>query len=107
MIQLNLENYPDFNEFGAPPCSETDPEAFYPVESPDLVGGSGIAKYYNESGAKAVCKACPYVMRCLMYAIENNEMGIWGGTTESDRKSIRRAIRSGSSAIQIEARIKR
>jgi WhiB family redox-sensing transcriptional regulator len=107
MIQLNINNYPDFEEFGAPPCSETDPEAFYPIDLNDFAGGAGTSKYYNEAGAKAVCKACPYVMRCLMYAIENNEMGIWGGTTDSDRKSIRRAIRSGASVTQIEARIKR
>ena len=107
MIQLNINNYPNFEEFGAPPCSETDPEAFYPADLNDIAGGAGNSKYYNESGAKAVCKACPYVMRCLMYAIENNELGIWGGTTESDRKAIKRSIRSGATATQIEARIKR
>ena len=107
MFQLNLNNYPDFDEFGAPPCAEADPDAFYPVDINDGAGGAGNSKYYNEDGAKAVCKTCPYVMRCLLYAIENGEPGIWGGTTESDRKSIRRSIRSGATAIQIEARIKR
>lgn len=107
MTYLNIDNYPDFNEFGTPPCAESDPEAFYPVDSADIPGIQGSSKYFNESGAKAVCKSCPYIMRCLMFAIENNELGIWGGTTELDRRAIKRSIRSGATAIQIEARIKR
>jgi WhiB family redox-sensing transcriptional regulator len=107
IFNLNIENYPDFGEFGIAPCAESDPNAFYPVEQADLSGGSGSSKYYNESGAKAVCKECPYIMRCLLYAVENNELGIWGGTTELERKSIKRAIRSGATPSQIEVRIKR
>jgi len=106
MTYLNIDNYPDFQEFGLPICAQTDPDAFYPVESSELEG-PGTSKYYNEEGAKDLCKSCPYMMRCLMFAIQNNELGIWGGTTEHDRRLIKRSIRSGATAIQIEARIKR
>jgi WhiB family redox-sensing transcriptional regulator len=107
IFNLNIENYPDFGEFGVAPCAEVDPDAFYPVDLNDFAGGAGTSKYYNEAGAKAVCRECPYMMRCLVYAVENNEMGIWGGTTDSERKSIRRAIKSGTTLSQIEVRIKR
>lgn len=106
MINLNIKDYPDFEEFGMAPCAETDPDAFYPMESGDIKG-SGTSKYYNESGAKAVCKECPYMMRCLLYAIKNNELGIWGGTTDLERRGIKRSLRSGASLSQIEVRIKR
>lgn len=41
--------------------------------------------------AKAVCAACPVAEACLEYALETNQVsGIWGGTTEEERKSLRR-----------------
>lgn len=106
MINLNIDNYPNFEEFGTPPCAESDPDAFYPMDSDDI-SGPGSSKYFNESGAKEVCKSCPYIMSCLLFAIQNNEMGIWGGTTEMERRMIKRSIRAGASLTQIEARIKR
>ena len=41
--------------------------------------------------AKAVCASCPVAEECLEYALETNQVsGIWGGTTEDERKSLRR-----------------
>lgn len=35
-----------------------------------------------------ICKSCPVIDTCLLFAIENKEKGIWGGTTEHDRKRL-------------------
>lgn len=41
--------------------------------------------------AVAVCNVCPVTEDCLEYAFETNQRaGIWGGTTEDERKSLRR-----------------
>jgi WhiB family redox-sensing transcriptional regulator len=41
--------------------------------------------------AKSVCQVCPVADECLGYALETNQRsGIWGGTTEKERKSLRR-----------------
>jgi WhiB family redox-sensing transcriptional regulator len=41
--------------------------------------------------AKAVCSVCPVIGDCLQYALETNQRaGIWGGTSEKERKSLRR-----------------
>lgn len=41
--------------------------------------------------AKAVCSICPVNADCLQYALETNQRaGIWGGTSEKERKSLRR-----------------
>ena len=41
--------------------------------------------------AKAVCATCPVSVECLEYAFETNQVsGIWGGTTEEERRSLRR-----------------
>ncbi len=41
--------------------------------------------------AQAVCAVCAVAERCLEYAFETNQRsGIWAGTTEGERKSLRR-----------------
>ena len=45
----------------------------------------------SERRAKAVCAVCPVAEDCLQYALETNQRsGIWGGTSETERKSLRR-----------------
>ena len=40
--------------------------------------------------AIAICQDCPQQSPCLQYALDNNERGVWGGTSERQRKKIRR-----------------
>ena len=41
--------------------------------------------------ARQVCRSCPVVEACLGYALETNQRaGIWGGSTEEERKTLRR-----------------
>lgn len=41
--------------------------------------------------AKSVCAVCPVIDDCLEYALETNQRaGIWGGTSETERRSLRR-----------------
>lgn len=41
--------------------------------------------------AKAICSVCPVNEACIEYALETNQRaGIWGGTTEDERRSLRR-----------------
>jgi WhiB family redox-sensing transcriptional regulator len=78
--------YPDFLE-GTPPCSGADPDAYFPEK-----GNSGSTTREIQM-AKSICKTCPYQSQCLDWAINNHELGIWGGTTERERRSIRRSRR--------------
>jgi hypothetical protein len=98
MENLIPEDYPDFEEYGAPPCSESFPDAFFAEEKNEtLVLRNGKermqtwARYDYEKEAKAICAECPYKSRCLEYALKNYEIGIWGGTTDSQRTAIRRS----------------
>jgi WhiB family transcriptional regulator, redox-sensing transcriptional regulator len=68
-------------------CSSADPELFFPIAS---VGPavSQIAK------AKAICAACRVRSQCLSYALEADPLhGIWGGTTEQERLTLRKSVR--------------
>ena len=66
-------------------CRATDPDLFFPV------GTTGAALVQIES-AKAVCRQCPVQGDCLEFALATNqEAGIWGGTTEEERRKLRKA----------------
>jgi len=43
--------------------------------------------------AKLVCGECPVRAQCLAYALENTEIGIWGGYTANERRMMLRANR--------------
>jgi hypothetical protein len=92
------------DEIGTPLCAETDPEAFFPQDVP----GHKIPSYYDEQGAKKICGACDYRVDCLIFALKNNEIGIWGGTTEGQRKLMRRQAKiKGLSVKEIAVQISR
>ena len=49
----------------------------------------------NTARAIAICNDCPVRHQCLEYALEHGEhFGIWGGTTERGRRTIRRKRRA-------------
>lgn len=65
-------------------CRDTDPDLFFPV------GTTGPAIEQIES-AKAVCNTCDAQVACLEFALATNQdSGIWGGTSEEERRKIRR-----------------
>ena len=66
-------------------CRSVDPDLFFPV------GATGMALEQIES-AKEVCTLCPVREPCLDYAlVTNQDSGVWGGTSEDERRSLRRA----------------
>jgi len=47
-----------------------------------------------EAIGKSVCAGCIVVDECLTWALKNGEhMGIWGGKTEAERRTINRKIK--------------
>lgn len=70
-------------------CRFANPDLFFPA------GGTGVALDQIEA-AKAVCDGCPVRAACLEFAFETKqEAGIWGGTTEDERRRLRRAWLAG------------
>ena len=39
--------------------------------------------------AKAICATCPVIVECKDWAIKHGEAGVWGGTTERERRGLR------------------
>lgn len=44
----------------------------------------------NEETAKAFCFQCPVINTCYEWAMKNDEEGVWGGTSEGDRRAVLR-----------------
>ena len=91
------EDYPDFEQFGPPPCTDSNPDTFFSDDIPDDLlgqGKQGKPRYAYEREAKKVCGGCKYLHECRAYAMKRPDLqGIWGGTTEKDRSKISRGLR--------------
>ncbi len=60
-------------------CWDMDPAIFFPSD------GTGVQV------AQGICAECPVKTRCLEYALANGiAHGIWGGTSERERRRILR-----------------
>ena len=75
-------------------CRDVDPDLFFPV------GTTGQALDQIDA-ARQVCAACPVRTECLEYALSTNQdSGVWGGTSEEERRSLRRQwLRAKRSAM--------
>lgn len=62
------------------PCT-SDPDLFFPDK------GDGESSNY----AKRLCRSCPVLAQCGIYAIQYETLGVWGGLTAVERKAIRKA----------------
>jgi WhiB family redox-sensing transcriptional regulator len=66
-------------------CRNTEPDLFFPV------GTTGPAVDQIDA-AKRVCRSCEALEPCLDFALATNqESGVWGGTSEEERRKLRKA----------------
>lgn len=57
----------------------------------------------STSEARGVCSACAVRPDCLAWALTNNErFGIWGGTSERERRRIRRQLSAGDPVPELD-----
>ena len=53
-----------------------------------------VGRGQNKTKAESICNSCLVQKKCLQYAIVNNELGIWAGTSEKDRREMRAFVTS-------------
>lgn len=76
-VQVATVPYPDASQAL---CTQADPELWFP-DSPAAAHGKAVA----------ICRACPVMQECLAWALATNEeFGIWGATTRTQRREIKR-----------------
>lgn len=66
-------------------CLDEDADLFFPI------GKTGPQVLRQIEEAKAVCRRCAVREECLDWAImSGQEHGVWGGTSEDERRRIKR-----------------
>jgi WhiB family redox-sensing transcriptional regulator len=92
MTQVQELRSPEMDWVVDAPCSNTDPEVFFPDRGDPL---GKIAR------ARAVCDGCEIREQCLEYALSADpvdDWGIWAGTTKDERVAIRKERARGLAA---------
>lgn len=73
-------------------CRNHEPEVFFPSD------GVGV------TAAQRICASCPVRVACLEHALENRiDHGVWGGTSERERRRILKARRDLVEAVAASA----
>lgn len=69
---------------GDEPCAQVGPDWFFT--------SNNSATYKKLSSVRQTCAECPMQVECLDYALHVNVLGVWGGTTEVERKRLRQQL---------------
>jgi hypothetical protein len=78
--------YPDWMRHPGRHCAGRDLELFFP---------EGPAHKATRCPALQICHDCPVRLRCLEWAFEHDEWGIWAGTTRAMRTEMLRVTPRG------------
>ncbi|MGE5285703.1 MAG: WhiB family transcriptional regulator [Micromonosporaceae bacterium] len=82
-------------------CRDAEPDLFFPITS----AGPGQVQIAE---AKAVCARCAVRAQCLAYALETGQdCGVWGGTSEEERRAMRAQRRRHPGRRARHARVRR
>ena len=67
-----------------PSCAEVGGDFWFPEKA------DGSMNTVEMVMAKSICRTCPHKAECAEWGIVKERFGIWGGTTENERRVIRR-----------------
>ena len=65
-------------------CLDVDPDIFFPD-----TGGKKLPRA-KINLAVDICSRCPVIKECLEWALTNEDHGIWGGKTSTERDRLRK-----------------
>jgi WhiB family redox-sensing transcriptional regulator len=82
--RAGINNAPAFD--GSQPCRSMDLAVFFPDDR--------VEEQRAAREIKAVCKTCSFQKACLEWAVKYSERGIWAGTTEEERRLMRRRMKA-------------
>lgn len=84
---MNVEEQVPPWEFDEPLCAEIGPDLYYLEE----IDGRLQAPYTEYLMAKALCMQCKHLVDCREWGIENEQHGMWGGLSASERRKVKSA----------------
>lgn len=76
-------------------CRDADPDLFFPI-------GTAGNSLRQVDEAKRICHRCPAQNQCLAWALKTGITdGVWGGTTENERRAIRSLDAATSAPLRL------
>ena len=73
-------------------CRDADPEIFFPAAAPGTE-----AERLQVAEALTFCTGCVVRTECLQFAMTaRGAAGVWGGTSEDERRVVRASLTSGA-----------
>lgn len=78
------------------PCRTQDPDLWFPV-------GTTGPSLIQAAQAVALCHTCPIEQECLTGALAIMPAGIWGGTTEEERRALKTKRHALASSLATSA----
>lgn len=73
-------------------CAQVDPDLWHPLKG----GNDGtVAKRVCNGQPERGTAPCPVRDACLEHALTHHEWGVWGGTSDRDRREIRKRRSDG------------
>lgn len=82
--RAGINNAPSFD--GSQPCRSLDLALFFPEDR--------VEEMKAVRSIRSVCKTCTFQKACLEWAVQYSERGIWAGTTEEERRILRRRMKA-------------
>lgn len=69
-----------------PSCASVGGDFWFPEKS------DGSSNSVEMLLAKSICGRCPHKVECAEWGVKKEHFGIWGGTTEKERRVLRRQL---------------
>ena len=79
IMSIPMQNKSEWEDHAV--CAQADPDLWFP---------DGEWESADVTHAKQICSGCPVMSQCLEFALTYPQAGIWGGTTESERRRMYR-----------------
>jgi len=70
---------------GSQPCASMSGDLFFPETSAETIK--------VKPKLVEICKSCKFQAPCLQYALEHAVTGVWAGTLERERRTMRRRLK--------------
>jgi WhiB family redox-sensing transcriptional regulator len=85
-------------------CRGADTAAFYPLGAPPPGGDADAHARTERDRARHLCAGCPVTAACLELAlrIPAGAHGIWGATTERDRRALLHRRRAAAARDELD-----
>ena len=84
--RAGINNAPAFD--GSQPCRSMELAMFFPDDR--------VEELRAAREIRSVCKTCTFQSACLEWAVQYSERGIWAGTTEEERRLMRRRMKANA-----------